>query len=110
MKCRITIELHPDTGDGPVFGNLTDLSLGGCYVETSAILTPGTSLKVVFSIDDGQMSAAGTVGRIDPGSGVAVQFKELNREDRDKMHRILEFVQNATTFYDSRYLDNLLKR
>src|SRR6201987_4784961 len=38
MKCRLTIELHPQGGAVPVFGNVIDISLGGCYVETSAIL------------------------------------------------------------------------
>ncbi len=107
MKCRITIELNPEGDTGPVFGNLIDISMGGCYVETSAILTPGTNLKLVFSIDDGKLDTEGTVARIHPGSGVAIQFKELNREDKVRMHRILEFVQNSTTLYDNRYYEKL---
>src|ERR1700691_3394824 len=107
MKCRITIELHPESDGTPIFGNLIDISMGGCYVETSAILTPGTNLKLVFSIDDGKLHADGTVARMHPGSGVAVQFKELNREDKVRMHRILEFVQNSTTLYDNRYYEKL---
>ncbi len=109
MKCRLTIELHPQ-GGGPIFGNLIDISLGGCYVETSAILSPGSNVGLVFSIDDGALSADGTIARIHPGSGVAVQFKEMSRESRDKMYRILEFVQNSTTVYNDRYLQNLFKR
>jgi len=110
MKCRLTIELHPQAGEGPIFGNLIDVSLGGCYVETSAILAPGSNLKLVFSIDDGSLSMDGTVARIHPGSGVAVQFKEMSRESREKMYRILEFVQASTTVYNDRYLQNLFKR
>jgi hypothetical protein len=110
MKCRLTIELHPQPGDGPVFGNMIDLSLGGCYVETSAILTPGSNVKLVFSIDDGTLSTEGTIARIHPGSGVAIQFKEMSRESRDKMYRVLEFVQSTTTMYNDRYLQNLFKR
>jgi len=110
MKCRLTIELHPQAGEGPIFGNLIDVSLGGCYVETSAILAPGSNLKLVFSIDDGSLSMEGTVARIHPGSGVAVQFKEMSRESREKMYRILEFVQTSTTVYNDRYLQNLFKR
>jgi hypothetical protein len=52
MKCRLTIELHPHGAAGPVFGNLIDISLGGCYVETSAILTVGSNVKLVFSMDN----------------------------------------------------------
>ncbi len=109
MNCRLTIEMQPE-GQGPLFGNLTNMSLGGCYLETSAILPPGSKVKMVFSIDDGQFPAEGTVSRIDPGTGVAIQFKELTREDRDNMLRLLEFVQNSSTVYNNRYLERLLKR
>jgi diguanylate cyclase (GGDEF)-like protein len=110
MKCRVTIELRPESGEGPVFGNLIDVSMGGCYVETSAMLSPKTNLRLLFSIDDSSLYAEGRVARIHPGSGVAVQFKELDRDSREKMYRILEFVQNTTTFYNDRYLEGLLKR
>jgi hypothetical protein len=113
MNCRLTIELHPQAGGGPIFGNLIDISLGGCYVETSVILTPGSDIKLVFSLDNtgpnaaGALSAEGTVARIHPGSGVAVQFKEMSRDSREKMHRILEFVQSTTTAYNERYMQNI---
>jgi diguanylate cyclase (GGDEF)-like protein len=110
MKCRVTIELKPEGEEGPVLGNLTDISLGGCYVETSAILPPDTRLTLVFSIDDGRLQTAGSVVRIDPGSGIAVRFEDMSREDRDKMHRILEFVHNSTMYYDNRYFSKLLNR
>jgi hypothetical protein len=32
----------------------------------------------------------------------------MNREDRDKMHRVLEFVHNSTMYYDNRYFSKLL--
>ncbi len=110
MKCRLTIELHAQGAAGPVFGNVIDVSLGGCYVETSAIFTPGSDVKVVFSMDDADLSTQGTVARIHPGSGVAVKFKEMSRESRAKMYRILEFVQSSTTIHNDRYLQTLAKR
>jgi diguanylate cyclase (GGDEF)-like protein/putative nucleotidyltransferase with HDIG domain len=110
VKCRLTVELHPQDGGGPIFGNLIDISLGGCYAETSAILSPGSGIKLVFSMDDGSLSAEGKVARIHPGSGIAVQFKEMSRESREKMHKILEFVQSTTTMYNDRYVQTLFKR
>jgi hypothetical protein len=110
MKCRVTIELQTETGKTPVFANLTDLSMGGCYVETSDIVAPGSKIKVGFSMDDATLSTEGTVLRLDPGSGVAVQFREVNREGRERMFKILEFVQKTTAFYDNRYFENLTKR
>ncbi len=110
MKCRVTIELRPLDGDVPVLGNLIDVSLGGCYVETSALMPAGSKLKVIFSIDDGRLQAAGSVMRTDPGSGIAIRFSDMNREDREKMHKVLEFVHNSTMFYDNRYFSKLIKK
>lgn len=109
LKCRVTIELQTETGGVPLFANLTDVSLGGCFVETSTILSPGSKIKLGFSMDDPTLSAEGVVMRLDPGSGVAVQFREMNREARERMFRVLEFVQKSTTFYNKRYLDSLAK-
>ncbi len=109
MKCRVTIELRPQQDEVPVLGNLIDVSLGGCFVETSALLPAGSKLKVIFSIDDGRLQASGFVVRIDPGSGIAIQFNDMSREDRDKMHKVLEFVHNSTMFYDNRYFSKLMK-
>jgi diguanylate cyclase (GGDEF)-like protein/putative nucleotidyltransferase with HDIG domain len=109
MKSRVTIELHTADGVAPILGNLIDVSLGGCFVETSAILQAGRPLKLVFSIDDGKLNAEGTILRIDPGNGIAIQFNDMSRENRERIPRILEYVQNATSFYDNRYLTELRK-
>jgi diguanylate cyclase (GGDEF)-like protein/putative nucleotidyltransferase with HDIG domain len=110
MKCRLTVELHPQNQPGPIFGNMIDVSLGGCYVETSAILTPGSSIKVVFSMDDADLNSEGVVARIHPGSGVAVKFKEMSRDSRENMYRIMEWIQSAHTMHNDRYLQNLFRR
>ncbi|HTS37737.1 MAG TPA: diguanylate cyclase [Candidatus Solibacter sp.] len=110
LKCRVAIELQTDQGNAPVFANLTDISIGGCYVETSTIVSPGNKLRLVFSMDDAGLSAEGVVARLDPGCGIAVQFREVNREGRERMFKIIEFVQKTTTFYNNRYLDSLTKK
>jgi len=109
LKCRVTIEVQMEDGGVPIFANITDVSLGGCYVETSTILSAGSKIKLGFSMDDPTLTAEGVVARLDPGSGVAVQFREMNREGRERMFRILEFVQKTTSFYNKRYLDSLTK-
>src|SRR5215472_2929831 len=109
LKCRVTIEVQTEAGGIPLFANLTDISLGGCFLETSTILAAGTKIKLGFSMDDASLFAEGVVMRLDPGSGVAVQFHELNREARERMFRIIEFVQKTTTFYNKRYLDSLAR-
>ena len=109
LKCRVTIEVQTGEGGAPLFANVTDVSLGGCFVETSTIVAPGNKIKLVFSMDDASLSAEGVVARLDPGTGIAVQFREMNREGRERMFKIIEFVQKTTTFYNNRYLDSLTK-
>ena len=110
LKCRVTIELQTETGGAPLFANLTDISMGGCYIETSTILSAGSKIKLGFSMDDSSLTAEGVVARLDPGSGLAVQFRELNRDGRDRMFKILEFVQKTSAFYNNRYVEGLMKQ
>jgi diguanylate cyclase (GGDEF)-like protein/putative nucleotidyltransferase with HDIG domain len=108
MKCRVTIEIQPLEGAAPILGNLVDISAGGCFIETSAILTRDTKLRLNFSLDDGKLQTEGSVVRIDPGVGIAVKFKDMSREERDEMQRVLEFVQNTSMFYDKRYFSKVI--
>ena len=41
-------------------------------------------------MDDPSLYAEGVVAGLDPGSGVAVQFREMNRHGRDRMFKIVE--------------------
>jgi hypothetical protein len=84
--------------------------MGGCYLETSAILSPGTKIGLGFSMEDGTLKHEGVVLRLDPGLGVAVQFREVNREVRERMFKILEVVQKTTAYYNNRYFEGLIKR
>ncbi len=107
MKGRITIEYRPEGSDIPVLGNLTNISLGGCYVETSVIMAPDSRLVLNFAIDDGPLTTEGSVVRSDPGMGLAIKFKEGNRENRTHLQKILDYVDNKTRAYDSEYLTRL---
>ena len=107
LKCRATIELQTEEGGVPIFANISDISLGGCYIETSTILSAGTKIKVGFSMDNPALTTSGVVARLDPGSGIAVKFHEVSREGRARMFKILEHVQKTSNFYNKRYLDSL---
>ena len=109
LKGRLTIEFQPE-GSGPVLGNLTNISLGGCYVETSVLLPPDSRVKLVFSSDNANLQAEGMVVRNDPGSGIAVKFHEGGREDRAHLQHIMEFVDRTSKAFDNYYLTKVLMR
>jgi hypothetical protein len=45
--------------------------------------------------------------RFDPGFGVAMQFNELPRLERDRMLKVLEFVHNTSGQRDNFYVKTL---
>ncbi len=98
LACRLTVTLQPVDSTVPILGNLSNLSLTGCYIETAAILASDTHVRIFFSIDDNSLQSEGVVVRSIPGAGIGVSF--LESEDRTRAHRILEHVENATKFYD----------
>jgi diguanylate cyclase (GGDEF)-like protein/putative nucleotidyltransferase with HDIG domain len=107
MKGRITVEFRPEDSEVPVLGNLTNISLGGCYIETSIILPPDAKLLINFSMDGTPLQTEANVVRTDPGQGLAIKFKEGNRDSRAHLQKILEFVERATRLYDEQYLSKL---
>ncbi|MGH9640870.1 MAG: diguanylate cyclase, partial [Terriglobales bacterium] len=95
VRGRLTTEIAVDGQERAVLGILTNLSIGGCYVETSAMLLPGSKLKLTFSIEQITVAIASEVVRMDMGQGAAIKFQESSHEVRAALHRALE--QMATS-------------
>ena len=110
LKGRLTIEFQPESGESMVLGNLTNISLGGCYIETSVLLSADTKVRVMFSIDDSKLQAEGMVVRNDPGTGIAIKFKEGNRDERAHLQKIMEYVDRTSKAFDNYYLSKMLMR
>ena len=83
-----------------MLGIVTNLSLGGCYVETSGILLPGSQLKLTFSHERTNVSMESEVVRMDMGIGAALKFNETTHEVRAALQRILEQLASAEAVVD----------
>jgi len=107
FRCRLTVELVAGQGAQPILAHLVNISLGGCYVETSAILNRGSRVRVEMT-GGANLYVEGTVERIDPGLGMSVQFVDARGENREKVRRVLETIQKETV-NENPYLPNLTK-
>jgi diguanylate cyclase (GGDEF)-like protein len=96
--CRLTVTFQPQGSNVPILGNLSNISLSGCYIETAALLQTGARMRILYSTDDDTLENMGTVARSNPGSGVGIEFDQS--EDRTKLSRIIAHVESATKFYD----------
>ena len=81
-------------------GILTNLSLGGCYVETSAILLPKSQVRLTFSVEHTSMSLNGEVVRMDMGIGAALRFVEESQESRGRLKSILDQMAGSEDVMD----------
>jgi diguanylate cyclase (GGDEF)-like protein/putative nucleotidyltransferase with HDIG domain len=98
MVCRLTVTLQPMDSRVQVLGTVSDISLSGCYIETAAILSAGSKVKIFFSAEDSTLQSDGIVVRSIPGVGMGIEF--LKSEDHASAHRILDHVEKATKFHE----------
>ena len=70
---------------------ISDVSLGGCFVQTLATPTAGEETHVTITFgNDVSVSFAGKVIYVEPGMGFAVKFNDLNDEGSEEIRRLLE--------------------
>ena len=83
--CTGGVELRRQEGAPPIFGNLSDISLEGCYVESSATFPAGSD--VVFLIRVGNVNIRGRahVKTSNHAVGLGLEFVHLAAEDQQKL-------------------------
>jgi diguanylate cyclase (GGDEF)-like protein/putative nucleotidyltransferase with HDIG domain len=94
-KGRITTEILLADQPRPMLGIVTNLSMGGCYVETSGIMLPGARATLAFSFERTAVSLQCEVVRMDMGIGAALKFAETTHESRDAVQHILDQLTTA---------------
>jgi PilZ domain len=94
FKCHNSVELH--TRDGATFwATIADLSVGGCYVEMTIPLPPGTKVRVGIWIGETKSWADGEVAYSTPGFGTGVKFGRISEPD---LERIRQFLATRAPF------------
>jgi diguanylate cyclase (GGDEF)-like protein/putative nucleotidyltransferase with HDIG domain len=100
VRGRLTAEISGTGVQGGLLGIVTNISLGGCYVETSGLLLPGSKLKLTFSHEHTNVSMQSEVIRLDMGIGAALKFSEATHEARGALQRILEQLSSMEAVID----------
>ena len=103
---RLTTEIALDGQERAMLGIVTNLSLGGCYVETSGILLPGTKVALTFSLDRTNVSIKAEIVRMDMGIGAALKFNEATHDVRTALQRILEQLTSSEATADKKRSQN----
>ena len=114
IKCFVVVELRVAGSATPIWGNLSNTSVGGCLVETSAIIETGAKLEIGLWVTSGQIwvkgiTLNGIVARANPSFGVRIKFAEMEHAERETLRQFLKFVETTTKGYaiDHGYLAQL---
>ncbi len=89
FHCTGGVELRRQEGAAPVFGNLSDISLTGCYVQTVSSLPVGTEVLFMIRVRDTVVRGRAEVKASHHAVGVGLIFGEINKEDRDKLEFLI---------------------
>ncbi|HUL71582.1 MAG TPA: PilZ domain-containing protein [Vicinamibacterales bacterium] len=70
---------------------ISDLSIGGCFVETLAAPTSGEQTRVTILLGaDHSMTFSGKVVYVEPRMGFAVKFHELSGDGLEQLQRMFD--------------------
>jgi len=85
-------EVPPEEADPVSVCKLTDLSLGGCYVETESPFPEQALIDLCLKAAGMEIHAEGMVRVMHPASGMGVEFPSRTSEQRQTVSSFIEFL------------------
>jgi hypothetical protein len=106
MKCFVAVELRLSNSVVPVWGNLANTGLGGCFVETATPVPSGVTVEIGLWLANGKiwikgLILTGIVTKSSPSFGVRIKFSELEPTERENLLAFLKFVESTTKGYNT---------
>lgn len=81
-SCCLGAEVYRGENAVPHRCSLSDISNGGCYVETTEPFPPGTELRLVVRTHEMKLNITGKVQSVHHGFGMGVRFNLTNDNQR----------------------------
>ena len=105
LKCFIAVELHVAGSATPIWGNLSNTSMGGCFVESVSPISAGANVEIGLWLSSGKLWVKGLVlngivTKSTPSFGIRVKFSEMEAAERETLREFLKFVETTTKGYE----------
>jgi c-di-GMP-binding flagellar brake protein YcgR len=81
--------------DPPVACRLTDLSLGGCYLEMVSPFPARSRVVLSMRVGDVQMQTEGVVRVMHPDVGMGVEFTQKTGGQREQVEKFIQALTNS---------------
>ena len=82
----------PEEPDAVTQCKLTDLSLGGCYVETESPFPQSSAVDLCLRAAGMEIHAEGVVRVMHPGRGMGIEFPARTEDQRKSVGEFIEFL------------------
>lgn len=87
---EITLEVRWEGGSGRHPARISDLSLGGCYLDTLGGVEVGEVISLEIKLPNGEwLPLRGTVAFHHPGLGFSVCFTFLTDEEQEQLSELI---------------------
>jgi hypothetical protein len=98
LKCYVAVEIHVEGLEKPVWGNLANVSRGGCLVETASAVPPGKILEIGLWVASGKIwvkgvMISGVATRSSSSFGIRVKFSQSELSEKEHLREFLKFVE-----------------
>jgi len=98
MRLDVCLDAVWDGKSGNYSARVTDLSEGGCYVDTLGGATTGEILRLKIQLPDGEwLDLEGAVAHQNPPLGFGMRFIDLTHDQLETLRSVIshEKTQNA---------------
>jgi hypothetical protein len=108
MKCFVAVELRVQGSPTPIWGNLSNTSLGGSFVETATPVPNGVPIEMGLWVANGKIWVkgiilTGVVTKSNPTFGIRIRFAQMESTERESLREFLKFVESTTEGYSSEH-------
>ena len=71
------IEIHLESDSGRHEAHISDISLGGCFVDSIAAAKEGEVVRFDLTMEERSFHLVGEVAYVFPGNGYGIKFTEI---------------------------------
>jgi len=101
VRCSGSVEFRAEGSEARMWGTLTDISMGGCYVEMNNTFPVGTKVNLILKSCGFQVQAPGEVRTSYPFLGMGICFTEIEIEQRGQLKQLLDtLIGRGAAFSD----------
>ncbi len=88
-RVPLPIEIRVPDGTAPNRSQTSDISLGGCYVESNFTMAVGARIEIGLWLEDEKIVTRAEVMTRHASFGNGLKFLDLSQESRSKLQRFL---------------------